>query len=74
VTINQPRDDVAKTRKQLWNLGDGGHPSLEAVTRRLVKMRKADKTEVCAVVNCRLSELAIELELFFVTNCLCTSV
>jgi hypothetical protein len=39
-----------------------GSTVLEAVTRqRLVKTQQTDKTYVCAVVNCRLCELAIAL-------------
>jgi hypothetical protein len=34
---------------------------ITAVTRKLVKAQQAEKTSLCAVVNCRVCELAIAL-------------
>jgi hypothetical protein len=44
-------------------------PPLKAVTRqRLVKTQMAEKTEVCALVNCKVRELMKRLKLLVVTE------
>jgi hypothetical protein len=54
------------------NLEERDNPSLEAVTRGLVKTRLTEQTSVCAVVNCRVWEIPISLELIVVMICKCS--
>jgi hypothetical protein len=41
--------------------GEGEHLPLEVVTRRLVKTQQTDKTQMCALVNCKVCELVKQL-------------
>jgi hypothetical protein len=62
---------VAEAWGQFGNPEEGERPSLEAVTRqRLVKTQQAEKTSVCAVVNCRVLQLLVPV----LTSCVCISV
>jgi hypothetical protein len=47
-----------------------GTSAVEAVTRkRMVKTQQAGKSLVCALLNCRMCELATALQLLVVTSC-----
>jgi hypothetical protein len=46
----------------------GERPPLEAITRKMVKTQQSNKAYMCAVVNCRASELAIALWLLVVMS------
>jgi hypothetical protein len=53
--VTSSRVAVAEAQRQFDNPEEGGCPPLEAITRRLVK------TQVCALVNCKVRELAKHL-------------
>jgi hypothetical protein len=44
---------VAEAREQFWDPEQSERPSLEAVTRRLVKTQQAEDSSVYVTVNCK---------------------
>jgi hypothetical protein len=60
-SASQSRDAVAEARGQFGSTEEGERPPLKAVARRLVKTQQAEKTEVCALVNCKVRELVKRL-------------
>jgi hypothetical protein len=52
---------TSEARRGFGNSEEGESPPLEAVTRNLVKTRESENSEVRALVNCGVIELAIGL-------------